>query len=247
MPAVKRGLLLLVAPAALTPRLSLSAVASRAGPRRNRARAPPERIACPLVRAPLRRQLGRVGALPGDHRRSGAAAGDRRGRLRQLRHALRARLGRAALARRNAGVRSRDRPHAPSAARGARPGALAARSPHGRAGHGRPRLPRAGGVRLGGLRARQAVVRPRRRSVGGADPAHARADPLLRRSRIRRHPLPAARPERPARRVTRRSRANAEGARRSGSRPARRCWRCSPSPAFCDRRLGRCPGSTGCI
>ncbi len=53
-----------MAPAALTPRLSLSAVASRAGPRRNRARAPPERIACPLVRAPLRRQLGRVGALP---------------------------------------------------------------------------------------------------------------------------------------------------------------------------------------
>ena len=138
----------------------------------------------------------------GDHRRGRAAARDQRRRVRQLRHALRAGLGRTALARGTAGVRRADRPHAPPAGRGARPGALPARSPHGRAGRGRPRLPRAGGVRLGGLRAGRPVVRPGRRGAGGADPAHARADPLLRRARLRRRPLPAARPERPARRVT---------------------------------------------
>ena len=45
------------------------------------------------------------------------------------------------------------------------------------------------------------LVRPRRRRARGADLPHARAGPLLRRARLRRRPLPAARARRAARRV----------------------------------------------
>ena len=62
------------------------------------------------------------------------------------------------------------------------------------------RLPRAGRLRLGRLRLGAPVVRARRRRARGADPADARADPLLRRARVRRRPLPAARAQRGARR-----------------------------------------------
>ncbi len=79
-----------------------------------------------------------------------------------------------------------------------------------------------------------ALVRPRGGGSGGADPAHARARPLLRRARVRGHPLPAARALRGARRV-------APAARR-----APRCSCCWRSPGCCAPRRGCSRGSTGC-
>ena len=77
------------------------------------------------------------------------------------------------------------------------------------------------------------MVRARRRGAGGADLPHARAGPLLRRARLRRHPLPAA-----------------GAARRCWSSPAararaRRCSSCWRWRACCARRRGSSPGSTG--
>ncbi len=74
-----------------------------------------------------------------------AAAPDRGRRLRQLRHPVRARLGRAAVARADARVRRADRAHAPPAARAARRRALAARARTAvETSDRRARLPRAG-------------------------------------------------------------------------------------------------------
>ncbi len=151
-----------------------------------RARESPDRAPREQSRRP---RVGRRGG--------GRAVADRGRRLRQLRHAVRARLGRAARARRNAGVRGRDRAHAASA-RGGRSASCSRRSAAGVIEDVTVALgfARAAGCAwvvyaLGAL-----LVRPRRRGARGAAPAHARARPLLRRARVRRHPLPAARARR---------------------------------------------------
>ena len=86
-------------------------------------------------------------------------------RLRQLRHALRARLGRTALARLDPRLRGPDRAHAPPAGRAARRRARAARSARRAGGDGRAGVPGAVGVRVGDLRAGGALVRTRRRGA----------------------------------------------------------------------------------
>ena len=90
-------------------------------------------------------------------------------------------------------------------------------------------------MRVGGVQARCRVVRACGRGAGGTDPPHPRADPLLRRARLRGRSLPAARARAPC------SSSPAAGA---PARPCSRCWR---SPACCARRRGCSPGSTGCI
>ncbi len=97
------------------------------------------------------------------------------------------------------GVPIAPTPH--PADRGSRDGALPARAARRRERDGGARLPRAVGVRVGRLPAGRSLVRARRRRPGRADPAHARADPLLRRARLRGRALPAARARRPAGRV----------------------------------------------
>ena len=87
--------------------------------------------------------------------------------------------------------------------------------------HGGARLPRAGGLRLGRSTgsARSGSGAAAGRARRAALP-HARARPLLRRARLRGHPLPAARAGRPA------------GRDPPPAAPARRCSRCSRSPGL---------------
>ena len=141
---------------------------------------------------------------------------DRGRRLRQLRHAVRARLGPAAHARGNARIRPADRPDSAPAGGAARHTAGPARRKRRHHDHGGARISRAVGVWLGGLPAWQRVVRARRRNRGGADPADARAGALLRGARLRGRPLHAARAVGTARGDTQASRGSAR-ARAAGA------------------------------
>ncbi len=103
-----------------------------------------------------------------------------------------------------------------------------------------PRLPRAVRLRLGDLPARRRMVRLGGGRARGADLPHPQPRALLRRARLCRSPLPAARAQRAARRVARASDA------RRGPR-ACPCSCCSRSPGCCGPRPGSSPASTGCI
>src|ERR1700760_722701 len=95
----------------------------------------------------------------GGRRRRRSAPRDLRRGLRELRHAVRAHLGRAARAWRNAGIRHGDRADAAPARRVARRDPLSAGAARGREHHCVDRLPRTVGLRLAALPADELVVR----------------------------------------------------------------------------------------
>ena len=149
--------------------------------------------------ASTERLRGAPGSAACDRRRRRAAARGRGGRLRELRHSLRPGLGRAALARADARLRSGDRAHPASAARGCSawcsPRSDRRRRAEITVALGFLALSACGWViyRLGSIWFGRA-----RRGARRAALPHARARALLRRARLRRYPLPAARARRAA-------------------------------------------------
>src|SRR5947209_14757834 len=177
-------------------------------------------------------------ARSGVDRRAGRRALRRLGtRLRQLRHALCARLGPPDRARAEPELRRLAGPHAAPARQPPRAGHRALDRPRRRGRDRRDRLPRARRVRVADLRARSTLVRRRRGDPRRADLPHPRAGAVLWNPRVRGPVVPGARPRRTARDRAPPRALRPAGARRPGAAGGMAVQRGAAGLAVASRRL----------